>query len=77
MGSLRAPGLKHYAILMARLNFFYFYNDGRALESAQYFNFLQKIWFQLAKESNFSMFPNSKLMAVLPGEALKGFFVLC
>lgn len=41
MDSLCALGLKHYAILVAHLNFFYSCNDGRALESIQYFNFSQ------------------------------------
>lgn len=41
MAFLCAPGLKHYAILVAHLNFFYSHNDGRALKSVQYFNFSQ------------------------------------
>lgn len=36
---LCAPHLKHYAILVDHVNFFYSHNDARALESVQYFNF--------------------------------------
>lgn len=73
MASLCAPGLKHLAILVDHLNFFYSCNDGRALESVQHFHLSTGNRILVFQGFTFSMFPNSKLMAVLPGQALKDF----
>lgn len=43
VGSLCAPGLMHYAILVHHLNLLLLVNDDRTLESVQHFNISQEI----------------------------------